>query len=279
VGKDRKWAGLVVRTYSALILVAIALLMTLYSVTSFAIMIMVFVAAMGWEWSRLVRGAGFDIVFGVQLVATVAASWSALQGWPLYALLAVAVGMAAAFLVRVVTEERPQAWWSAAGVAYCGLPAVALIWIRSDADYGPLAILYLFAIVWTTDSAAYLFGRAIGGPKLAPSVSPKKTWAGLLGGAFSAGVVGLVFPLIAASAFSFRLGLLAVGLALTAQLGDLGESAVKRIFGTKDTSGLIPGHGGVLDRVDGLLFAAVTAAIIASLIDPQNPGRALLVWH
>ena len=176
--------------------------------------------------------------------------------------------------------ERPQAWWSAAGVYYAGFPAVALIWIRGDPAYGWLAILYLFVIVWTTDSAAYLFGRWIGGPKLAPRISPKKTWSGLIGGALSAGLAGLVFALGRRWARSApSLALLAIVLALISQLGDLGESAVKRVFGMKDTSGLIPGHGGVLDRIDGLLFAALRGrpARLESSI-PANPGRALLLW-
>ncbi len=188
------------------------------------------------------------------------------------------IGTAAVFFIRSLKDERPQAWWSAAGVYYAGFPAIALIWIRSDAAYGWLAILYLFAIVWTTDSAAYLFGRWIGGPKLAPRISPKKTWAGLIGGALSAGIAGLVFAQVAGREFSGWLGVLAIGLALMAQLGDLGESAMKRLFGIKDSSGLIPGHGGVLDRIDGLIFAAIAAALLAWAIDPANPGRALLLW-
>ena len=144
------------------------------------------------------------------------------------------IGTAVVFFIRSLKDERPQAWWSAAGVYYAGFPAIALIWIRSDAAYGWLAILYLFAIVWTTDSAAYLFGRWIGGPKLAPRISPKKTWAGLIGGALSAGIAGLVFAQVAGREFSGWLGVLAIGLALMAQLGDLGESAMKRLFGIKD---------------------------------------------
>lgn len=230
MAKGRNSAELLVRTLSGLFLAATALFLTFYSVHSFAIMIMVFVSAMAWEWGRLVRGEGLDIAFGVQLAATLAASFAAMQGWPGSALMAVAIGTVAVFCVRIVRDVRPQAWWSASGVYYCGLPAVALIWFRTDAVYGIAAILYLFAIVWTTDSAAYLFGRAIGGPKLAPSVSPKKTWSGLICGAFSAGLVGLAFPLVSGAGLSLRLGLMAVGLAVIAQLGDLGESAVKRIF-------------------------------------------------
>ena len=201
-----------------------------------------------------------------------------MHGCPACALLTVIAGTIAVFLIRSAEVERPQAWWSAAGVYYAGFPAVALIWIRGDQAYGWLAILYLFIIVWTTDSAAYLFGRWIGGPKLAPRISPKKTWSGLIGGALSAGLAGLLFALAVEGASSLHLALLAIVLAVIAQLGDLGKSAIKRIFGMKDTSGLIPGHGGVLDRIDGLLFAAFAAGLLAWSLGPANPGRALLLW-
>ncbi len=276
--KKRTPTELLVRVYSALILVAIALFMTVTSVDSFAVMITIFIAAMAWEWGRLVRGDGLDFSFGVQLGATAAASWTTARGCPACALVIVIVGTGLVFFVRSLRDERREAWWSAAGVYYAGLPAIALIWLRSDAAYGWLAILYLFAIVWTTDSAAYLFGRWIGGAKLAPRISPKKTWAGLIGGALSAGLAGLIFATVAGREFSSWLGALGVGLALIAQLGDLGESAVKRLFGMKDSSGLIPGHGGVLDRIDGLIFAAIAAAILAWIVDPAHPGRALLLW-
>jgi phosphatidate cytidylyltransferase len=277
-GAKRPPTELSMRVYSALILISIALFLTLTSVESFAILITLFISAMAWEWGRLVRGEGLDTAFGAQITATAVAALATVQGCPGCALLAVAAGTVAVFLIRSAELERPQAWWSAAGVYYAGLPAVALIWIRGDPAYGWQAILYIFLIVWTTDSAAYLFGRWIGGPKLAPRISPKKTWSGLIGGALSAGLAGLVFALIVDGAFSPQLALLAVGLALISQLGDLGESAIKRIFGMKDTSGLIPGHGGVLDRIDGLLFAAFAAGLLAWSLDPVNPGRALLLW-
>ncbi len=271
-------AELTVRIYSALILVAVALFLTLTSLESFAVLIAFFIAAMAWEWGRLVRGTGFDAAFAVQLGATAAAAWATVEGCPGCALLTVVLGTIAVFIIRAFQDERPQAWWSAAGVYYAGFPAVALIWIRSDADYGWLAILYIFAIVWTTDSAAYAFGRWLGGPKLAPLISPKKTWAGLIGGTLAAGLAGWIFAGLAGEGSGGRLALLAIGLAIIAQLGDLGESALKRMFGMKDSSGLIPGHGGVLDRIDGLIFAAVAAGIIAWSLDPAHPGRALLLW-
>jgi phosphatidate cytidylyltransferase len=266
---------LMVRLFSALILIAAAVALTLTSVETFAALITVFIAAMAWEWARLVRGAGFDFIFGAQLVSTVAASWTTAQGYPVSALLIVAAGAVFVLLVQRLDDARSLGWWSAAGVLYAGLPAIALIWLRSDGAYGVLAVLYLFAVVWTTDSAGYLFGRMVGGPKLAPRISPSKTWAGFIGATASAGVAGLVFG-YATQLDGAWLAAFGVALALIAQFGDLGESAVKRAFGMKDSSGLIPGHGGVLDRIDGLVFGAVAAAALAWIIDPAHPGQAIL---
>jgi phosphatidate cytidylyltransferase len=266
------------RVNSALVLVAVALALTYASPHAFAVLITVFIAAMAWEWGRLVRGKGFDAVFGVQFAATAIASWTTVNGYPGSAIFIVIGGGAADFLIRAWSDGVSEAWWSAAGVYYAGFPAVALIWIRGDAAYGWLAILYIFAIVWTTDTTAYVFGRMIGGPKLAPRISPKKTWSGFLGGALSAALVGTVFALWMGETSMIKLALLSIALAVASQAGDLGESAMKRVFGTKDTSGLIPGHGGVLDRIDGLIFVAIAAALVGWAIDPVQPGRALLVW-
>lgn len=276
-GPKRAAPDIMLRIYSALVLITAALVLTLTSAETFAALVVLFMAAMAWEWGRLVRGRGLDLTFGVQLGTTALASSVTLMGYPAFALGIVLFGTGLVFLIRSLAEDRPQAWWSAAGVCYAGFPAIALIWLRGDGYYGTLIVLYIFAIVWTTDSAAYLFGRWLGGPKLAPRVSPKKTWAGLVGGTLSAGLVGIAFGAFAGLSGPW-LGLLAIGFALIAQLGDLGESAIKRAFGMKDTSGLIPGHGGVLDRIDGLIFVAVAAAGLAWLVDPANPGRSLLFW-
>jgi phosphatidate cytidylyltransferase len=267
-------ADMMLRLYSAIVLVAVALFMTLASVESFAILVVLFISAMAWEWGRLVRSRGFDLAFGAQLAATWLASWAAVEGSLTYALGAIAAGAGLAFVLRLIRDELNEAWWSGGGVFYAGLPAVSLIWLRGDPAYGLIAVLYLFAIVWTTDSAAYGFGRWLGGPKLAPRISPKKTWAGLVGGVVSAGAVGMLFGWVAALPVLWSGGL-GAALALISQMGDLGESGVKRIFGIKDSSRLIPGHGGVLDRIDGLIFAAVAAGAIAWLIDPAEPGRSL----
>ncbi len=140
------------------------------------------------------------------------------------------------------------------GTLYIGLACLSFLWLRSVPEEGLSLVFWLLAVVWATDIGAYFAGRGIGGPKLAPSISPNKTWAGLIGGALSAGLVGAV----AAGLLNSDATLLVVGgmvLAVVAQGGDLLESWCKRRFGVKDSSHIIPGHGGILDRVDGLLAA------------------------
>jgi phosphatidate cytidylyltransferase len=168
--------------------------------------------------------------------------------------------------------------WTVAGLLYAILPMAALVWLRSDPAFGLAAVLYLFAVTWTTDIASYAVGRLIGGAKLAPRISPNKTWSGFIGGVLAAGLVGYAFALVLGGTAPARLALISLLLALACQAGDLVESAVKRHFGIKDMSHLIPGHGGVLDRVDGLLFAALLAALVALLRGPADPAQALLVW-
>lgn len=269
---------LVVRVQSAVVLASIALVATYASAETFAALIAVVLAVMGWEWGRLVRGRGIDPSFAVQLLVTVFAAWATVKGYPAAALLTVIVGTLVVYALQNLLSTDEDARWSAAGVYYAGLPAIALVWLRGDPAHGWHAILFLFIVVWTTDTAAFAFGRLLGGPRLAPSISPAKTWSGLVGGAFAAALAGAAFAQVIGGTPPAALAVLALVLSLAAQLGDLLESAVKRFFGTKDASSLIPGHGGVLDRIDGLISAAFTAGIIALCIDQANPGRALLIW-
>lgn len=156
--------------------------------------------------------------------------------------------------------------WVAAGLFYIGLPCVALIWLREQPLHGRHIVFWLFCVVWATDTGAYFAGRAIGGPKLIPSISPNKTWAGLLGGMASASLIGGLVAAINPVLPAFALAGFASLVAIVSQAGDFTESGIKRSFGLKDASHLIPGHGGVLDRLDGLLFAAPFVAICDLLL-------------
>ncbi|MEX0693419.1 MAG: phosphatidate cytidylyltransferase [Rhodospirillales bacterium] len=162
--------------------------------------------------------------------------------------------------------------WLIIGAAYVSIPCGILIWLRADATPGMITIFWLFAVVWSADSAAYLFGRAIGGPKLAPRISPKKTWAGFIGGVGFASIVGGSFALFWDGAPA-TVALWACVVAIFSQAGDLFESFVKRHFGVKDSSRLIPGHGGLLDRVDALVSGAVALAAMKLLM-----GKSIMPW-
>jgi len=262
------------RVASAIVLAALALGATIASPWTFLVLVMVGGGLVAWEWGRLTRGNGFD---GTALVAAVSVATVAVfisLGNPELALFVLA---AAVVTIGFTAFPWGRAGWSLAGLIYAALPAAALMWLRGDPSLGAVAVLYLFAVAWTTDTASYAFGRLIGGPKLAPRISPQKTWSGFIIGALTPALVGLAFATALKSTSALKLALVSVALGLACQMGDLIESWVKRRFGTKDMSQLIPGHGGLLDRIDGLLLAAVLAALIA-LRDPANPARALLIW-
>lgn len=203
--------------------------------------------------------------FGV-LAAVLAAPVLAGQGRPDLGVSALMIG---AGLVL-----SPRRWRLAAGVLYAGLGVLALVWLRADPVAGRANLVFLVAVIWASDIGAYLAGRLIGGPKLAPAVSPGKTWSGATGGLGAAMAAGCAAAALMAPGHPVRAALLAVLLAAASQAGDLLESAIKRGFGVKDSGQLIPGHGGLLDRLDGFLLAAPVAAGLALLI-----GRGTALWH
>lgn len=262
------------RMGSAIVLGAVALAATLAGIWPFAVFVAGWAAVASWEWGRLVRATKFDAELAVHTGAIVLAS-ALLAGGAAWATILV---LPVAALALVVMRAGHGDWLSALGVLYTGLPALALIWFRSDPVYGWMAVIFLFAVVWLTDSAAFLFGRAIGGARLIPSVSPNKTWAGFLGAAATATATGAVFALVMGATSVVVLGGVALVLSLAAQMGDIAESKLKRSHGIKDSSGLIPGHGGLLDRTDSLVAAVVAAGALSLLRQSEAPGAALLVW-
>jgi phosphatidate cytidylyltransferase len=273
-GDSTPWlsSNLRLRLISGAVLATVAFLLTYAGPLPFGLLILVCALVISWEWGRLVRGATFDLGFFLHAIAVTAAVVLAAAG---YAALAVAVLVIAAITLIPLYIGR-GARLSGLGVFYVGLPAVALLWLRSDEPFGFTAVLFVFAVVWSSDTAAYAAGRSIGGPKLWPRVSPNKTWAGLIGALAAGAAAAAVFAVLEPDAAPLRLVLLGVALALVAQAGDLAESALKRLFNLKDASDLIPGHGGFMDRMDSIVAAAVAAALLALAVDPQAPARALL---
>jgi phosphatidate cytidylyltransferase len=265
---------MVKRIASALVLGAIAVAAVAASPWTFAVLVVIAGVGVAWEWGKLTRAGGFDLVAGIEVAAVAAVAVLVTLGRPDLALAALAC---AGVLIGLASLASGKLVWSLAGLAYAALPAWALVWLRSDAAFGVIALFYLFAVAWTTDTASYAAGTLIGGPKLAPKISPRKTWSGLIVGALAPAFVGYAFALALKSTSELRLALVSIVIAAACQIGDLTESAVKRKFGVKDMSQLIPGHGGLLDRIDGLLIAALAAALIA-LRDPADPGRGLLIW-
>ena len=262
------------RVVSGVVLGGLALTANWAGPAPFALIVAVVALLMSWEWGRVVRDGTLDVALWVQVagVALAVASVATGQVW-----LAVAVlGVAAVAVSALCRAHRPL--FSGLGVLYVGLPAIGLIWLRRDDADGALAVLFIYVIVWTTDTFAYTCGKLIGGPKLWPAISPMKTWAGTIGGVCFAALAGLVFACVIAHPAPFGLALIGVLLSTAAQAGDLAESALKRTFAIKHASRLIPGHGGFLDRMDGIVAAAALAALLAALRDPVTPAHALLFW-
>ncbi len=264
-------SDLSMRLISGIVLAALVVAVLYAGSLPFGALLLVVALVVSWEWARIVRRSDFDLGLLVHAAAVAVALCLGAMG---LAGLAVAAIGAGTILVGLLTAgERPML--SAAGVVYAGLPAVALLWLRTDAPDGLLAVLFVLTAVAATDTGGYIFGRSIGGPKLAPLISPNKTWAGLIGGVAAGAAASAVFAHYS-SAPVMPLVITGTTLGVVSQAGDLTESALKRAFGVKDASALIPGHGGVMDRVDGLIFAAIAAALIALAINPHAPATALL---
>lgn len=250
----------------------VAALTLLYAGTiPFALLVLVLAIIMSWEWGRVVRQDGLDAAFVVHAAAVGLGVLFAVLGWYWIAILTVFAGAVAMLPLRTGRDSGLSAF----GVHYVGLPAIALIWFR-DGDLGAMAVLYIFVLVWAADVAAFTGGRLIGGYKLWPSVSPNKTWAGFVSGVGASVAASLAFAAFVSGAPPIYAAAIGLSTGLISQGGDLAESALKRGHGVKDTSGLIPGHGGVMDRMDGVVTVACAAGIFALLINASAPARAIL---
>lgn len=252
-----RWSDLWTRTASALVLAPVAVFCIWQGGLAWRLLLLVAMAGLGWEWgtlSGLARPYYLAVMLGVVWLCE-------LFGGPVAGLCAVAVLWLGASL-----------WFggfAGRGVPYAGLGGLALLWLRQQ-PAGLADTVFLVLVVWGTDIGAYLAGRLAGGPKLAPRISPGKTWSGSIGGLLSAALLGAVLAGLTQGAplRAFAAGLL---LSFCAQAGDLLESAIKRKLGVKDSGRTIPGHGGLFDRLDGFLTAAPVAAMLALCVQGGMP--------
>ena len=266
-GKRFDWGNLRVRVLSALILAPMALGAVWLGGPPFLLLMAVGVALLTIEWGGMCDKETPARAAAIMSTAVLVAVFAAYLGHPFWGWVLVALGAVAGAVIALVRRKLDRPADVAFGVLYIGAPVVALVWLR-EGRAGLEWTLLLISVVWSADIGAYLVGNALKGPKLWPRFSPNKTWSGFFGGllggmAAAAAICALPFvpggPSLRSAVW---IGLLA---ALAAMAGDLWESALKRRFGVKDSGDLIPGHGGLLDRVDGLMFAAVLVAAVRLL--------------
>ncbi|MDE2335321.1 MAG: phosphatidate cytidylyltransferase [Rhodospirillales bacterium] len=260
-----RWRDLARRTASAAVLAPAAIACLWYGGAAWIAFVGLGAAGLAWEWARMLRTpvhAAATTILGIGLVLALLLRGAAPP--------ALASGLLGVVLLHFFWFRRLA---PALGLLVIGPPAIALIWLRLGSA-GFANTLYLLLVVWASDIGAYLAGRLVGGPRLAPAISPGKTWAGAVGGLLGAGLAGWAAAAALAAPTNLNAFILASVLGLVAQLGDLAESALKRHCGVKDSGALIPGHGGVFDRLDALLAAATAMGLMA-----VTTGNGVVLWR
>ena len=268
-------SNLVLRIVSSLVLAPVALAAAYFGGLVFIAFWTVAAILVLWEWDTLVCAHDRNAVLATGAFAIAGAAVSLAFNWPGIAIVLIALGLFG--LAALASRIRRN--WCLVGLIYAAVLLIAPVLLRRDPAFGIAAIVFLFVIVWLTDIAAYFAGRAFGGPKLMPRVSPKKTWSGAIGGTLAGIIGGVIVAQQSGIGNLAAAGAVAFVLSVISQAGDLAESAIKRQFSAKDSSQLIPGHGGLMDRLDGFVAAAaagVLAGIAHSGLDA--PARGLMVW-
>ena len=286
--KKGGFADLKTRILSAIVMAALAVGTLIVGGVAFTLFWLFAAIVMAWEWQNLVGGARPRLRVYISGASVALACAFAAQLWPEPAVVILAIGAA----LTSFAAEPGKKLWSASGVFYAGALIVALCLLKPPiAAFGlatPIdppsttrAIIWLFAVVWGTDIMAYFGGRLIGGPKLWTRVSAGKTWSGTLVGISCGAALGLAVAMFRNDAPIAPVPMFLVGLlaAAVAQAGDLLESAVKRRFGAKDSSNLIPGHGGVMDRLDGFITSSILAAAIGAARGWPTVAEGLFQWR
>ena len=283
--EKKRASSLTLRIISAAVLIPIVVVAVYLGGLPWNALVWVFGTQMIAEWCRISSRAsvgqdsrlsnaerGFEravpiglVSVGLLLFGLHGPVW--LSWWTIFG---IALLMTALFMLN---RNRARAPWFVMGMVYVAVPCAAIMWLRAEPAVGLQQIFWIVALVIAADTGAYVAGRSIGGPKLAPRISPNKTWAGLGGAVVSAAIVGAIAASILGRPSIVPLMAVSAGLAIVEQAGDLAESAFKRHFGVKDASNIIPGHGGALDRVDGLIAVAAAVAGLNWWI-----GSSVLTW-
>jgi phosphatidate cytidylyltransferase len=265
--------NLLLRVAAALVLAPLTMAIAYAGGWPWAVLVTLAVIGLYVEWLMIVGAAQQTRVVASGVVALAISGFCLAGGQIDASLLVLALGLAG---VALLSPQRRA--WTATGFIYAAAAEIASVLVRLDHAFGFAALMLILLVVWVTDIGGYFAGRGIGGPKLWPRVSPNKTWAGAIGGFAASVAVTAGFAAVGLGKTGPLLALGAV-LSMASQLGDLFESAVKRRFGVKDSSQLIPGHGGLLDRLDGFVAAVVMAAIFGVLRGGvDGVGRGLMVW-
>ena len=264
---------LTARIIAALILIPVVLASVYVGGRAFAAMIAFAAVVMLFEWSRMVERRSFSPAFYTLFIGSAGAMFFAAGGrYDAAIACAAASGAVAALFVK---RETGIGAWTAFGAIYIILPCIALVWLRHDAPSGRALTFLLFGVVWAADTGAFVFGKSFGGPKISHALSPSKTWSGIGGGIVGGAVIGAVAGGVLYGPEGAILHLfIGGGLGAASVVGDLVESAFKRNFGLKDISGFIPGHGGALDRLDGMIFAtsAMTGGLMLYMLGEKLQG-------
>ncbi len=257
----KKKSDLGVRVLSAAVMLPAAVYIILKGEYSYLGLVIALSGLILFEWNNICEGKGVSLTFTMQCLIV------------LYAIISlyfygvvnfIFLGIGALITIAVAFLNKNSAKWALIGLIYALIPAVSLLWLRSSSSDGGYIVLWAMIIVWSMDTGGYFAGKNIGGPKMAPKISPNKTWSGLAGG----GILAMITGSAAAYYFEFgvslwQIALISGFLAIWSQIGDLYESSLKRRFNVKDSGAIIPGHGGIMDRVDGVVFVIpLVAAMI-----------------
>jgi len=272
--EPKKLSNLQLRIMSSIVLAAAVLAVTWLGGAPFRVFAALMALAIVYEWTTISRKSADGIVIAVGAAGLCVAMAALAIGQSAETVILLTAVSALLALAIGVARGGPRE--TALSVAYAGAAGLSLAFVRGDTAAGLKAVLFLFAVVWATDILAYFVGRALGGPKLAPRISPGKTWSGAIGGTVGGVLGGVLLAFAVGSGQVAYLALVALLLSVVSQLGDLFESAIKRRHGAKDSGTWIPGHGGVMDRVDGLVAAAFALYLIGAAVSGlDNPAQGL----